>query len=180
MFELKRKKQVRRLHPETDSEFRSYIAERLRISERTVDRHLKLLRLPRAIQDAVSAGELGMIKAIKVDSLPRKGYEELKQRIDSGEGAAMVVAEFITKPPKRVDTLKEIFQRLVDFLDDNVPEFEAQQTELAEVIARSEQMKSVISRSGDLLIQLHELSKVVKKSRPKRSSKVKKASKRPR
>ncbi len=160
--------------------FREFIAKQLRISGRTLDRHLKLLHLPREIQDAVSAKELGLTKAIKACSLPKEEYNDLKERIASGENAAKVVNEFIPKPQKKTKSPEELFEDLVDFLSENLDKFEADQVELTERIAHSERMISVIDRSCDLLVQLNDTAELLKNAQPKRSGKATKAIQRPR
>ena len=180
IFEAEYHRQGRRLHPETDSAFRSFVAKHLQISEKTVERHLRLLRLPRAIQDAVSAGKLGMIKALDVAKLPGTKQKEIEQRIESGENAASVVNELFTKPPKKVFSSKELFQQVLNLLSNNVAEFEAEQLELAEIVAGCKGMTSIVDRSCDFLVQLHGLAVNLENAKPKRSGKATKAIQRPR
>ena len=126
LMEIEYQRKGKELNTQHDGDFRDRLAELLggNISGRTIDRYLQLLRLPQAIQDAVSSGDLPMTKALKVESLDEDSQEEIVRRIAKGKRARDVVAEYVV-PKKDVDTPEDLYYVFIDFLKDNVNALEA-------------------------------------------------------
>ena len=62
---------------------------------RTLDRYRRLLRLPRAILQAVESGQLAMSVGFRILRLPSNVQDEIAAEIDRGEEADQVVARHL-------------------------------------------------------------------------------------
>jgi hypothetical protein len=79
-------------------------ARQLGVTSRHARRICRLLELPDPIQVAVRQGELPATVALNLFSLPWAARDEIANRIQAGERARTVVAEFIAttpRPPRR-------------------------------------------------------------------------------
>lgn len=104
-------------------EFRQRLAQQLgNISGRTLDRYLRLLTLPRPIQDVVSRGTLTMTKALKVASLAKSLQEEIAGRISAGQDPKSVTQTYLrdSAPPHTFskETAADNYQRLIDLFQE--------------------------------------------------------------
>jgi ParB/RepB/Spo0J family partition protein len=163
LVEIERRRSGANQDAEHDGDLRDRIAMRLggTVSGRTVDRLLQLLRLPRAICQAVSAGELPMTKALRVEKLPGDIQQVIADRIAAGAAARAVVAEYLPrKPPTQQETPADLYQMLVDFLGDNISILDAACDALAGVAGNHERTADVLGKTESFCrtMQFRELS----------------------
>lgn len=80
-------------------DFRDWLVERanLPISGKTIDRYLRLLEIPEAVQQAVSHKKLTMSLAIRVAYLPDQVQQEIIDRLEAGERAKTVVGDVVQR-----------------------------------------------------------------------------------
>lgn len=122
-------------HRQKKIEFRDHLAQQLggNICGRTVGRYLKLLTLPRPVQDAVSHSALTMTLALKVAGLPTQHQEKIAAKIANGESPKSVISEYFpSRRPKDTDAASEsedtpadLYWMFIDFVEkelDNVIE----------------------------------------------------------
>jgi hypothetical protein len=96
-----------------DRKLRELVAERFRISQKTLDRWLHVLDLPRAIQEAVEGDRLPLTLAVRVASLAPAAQEEIAARVRQGEAPRSVIMPFLTKGKKDPDTVGKALAQLV-------------------------------------------------------------------
>lgn len=127
LAEHRRLQEIRQLKPETQNvdltespQLREKLAAELGCSSRTVYRHLLLLRTPRSVQDAVDRGELGLVLALKLLSLPDQ-LDTVSARISAGESPKLVVREAIatTVEPEPEDAVEVADVEADDTFDDD-------------------------------------------------------------
>lgn len=84
-------------------DYRDWLVQRLSlpISGMTLDRYLRLLETPEAVQQAVSAGLLPRTLAFRVGLLPVSAQNEIADRIASGEVAKSVAREVLHRLARR-------------------------------------------------------------------------------
>ena len=120
-------------------EFRAHLARVLGgMSDRNVSRYLQLLRLPRAIHDAVSKG-LPLTAAIKIEALAKQKQQEIANLFEAGEDARKVINEYIAKPTPNAkniaveepETPAGLYGDLMSFLDDVIDELASNAESLA-------------------------------------------------
>lgn len=181
LFDVERAKKNQRFWGGANLEFRDYVAAKLGCSGRTADRYLQLLRLPMAIQDAVSRGELGLTTAIKVDSFSREQKQQIIQRIEDGESTAAVVKELVAEPKAVVEpyTAGELFEELLEIMYKYLPEFESSWKNFLDVDCSSGNTMSVLERSGKLFNNIYS-QKLALANSSSSVNKTSKACKRPR
>lgn len=90
-----------KLNNKKTEEMKSKIAAQLHISPRNLNRYLLALEAPTIIQQAFDRGNITLINAGKVALLAKtdkKTQQEIVRRIEAGESAKAVVAEYLGKP----------------------------------------------------------------------------------
>jgi hypothetical protein len=126
----------------------------LGLSPRSVSRYLLVLTTPLAVQRAFDRGELTLINAGKVALLKKPAPTEIARRIENGEKAATVVAEYLAsraadtgKVDRHLDHMLAVIRRETPrirrrldeigagTLSRAVPELQEARALLAEVIA---------------------------------------------
>jgi ParB/RepB/Spo0J family partition protein len=109
------KQDVENWQPRRD--VRDEIGEKLGYSGRTLDRYMRILRTPRAVQDAFSAGRLSLTLAGKVAGLSRAAQSKIAGRISAGESPKGVVTSFIRdSAPSPKEDLTTIYRELISYL----------------------------------------------------------------
>lgn len=102
-------------------ELKRKLAAQLHLSLRSVNRYLLILQAPPAIQRAFDQGEISLINAGKTALLGKKEQQDAARRIEAGERAKAVVAEFLTAPKAGSDETDAAFQHLLHALKRDVP-----------------------------------------------------------
>ncbi|UBM33761.1 ParB/RepB/Spo0J family partition protein [Bremerella sp. TYQ1] len=144
-------------------EFRDRLAQQLggNISGRTIDRYLKLLELPRSIQDAVSIRQLPMNKALKLGSLPIIEQERVAQAIADGavpkQAAAAALA--LGKPKETIDdnSPAHAYAVFVFFLEDQLGRMMEHADEIVGKASRSEATASLLEQAAIFCKHMQEL-----------------------
>lgn len=159
LAEIEHRKQGKRLNAQKDEQFCKHLCEQLGgISRRTVDRYLQLLRLPRAIQDAVSAGQLPLTRALKIESLSKQKQHSIATRIAAGEPAKNVIAEFETHSHKHTaSSPQDLYFLLVNFLDDDLEQLEPHMNEIAGTAASKTPTAELMERAIKFCNRMHDL-----------------------
>lgn len=85
-------------------------------SGRTLDRYERVLATPRAVQNAVSRGDLGLTQALKVADLQTDEQDQIAQQILDGRPAKEVVAEYTARMTQTVDDVMR-YRKLLNTLD---------------------------------------------------------------
>lgn len=151
LVEIERRRSGANHNADHDGDLRDLIAKRLggKVSGRTVDRLLQLLRLPPAICHAVSANELPMTTALKVEQLSPEIQQVIAARITSGQPPRHVVAEyFAIKQSAPQDTPAGQYQMLVNFLIENISDLDAASDHLAGTAGNHEQAAIVLKATA--------------------------------
>jgi ParB/RepB/Spo0J family partition protein len=106
-----------RLPGQDTSELRDQIGQRLGVSGRNLDRHLRVLtHTPFEVQDAVAAGKLGMTVAEKVASLDDQQRAQIASLIRNGGDARSVVRQFLQTVPSPTRSAYQAFHFLIQSL----------------------------------------------------------------
>lgn len=84
-------------------DYRDWLVQRLRLrlSGMTLDRYLRLLKMPEAVQQAVAAGQLPRTLAFRVALLPPAVQNEIADRLQRGEAAKPVVRDVLERRTRR-------------------------------------------------------------------------------
>ncbi len=96
------------------------IARRLNLSLRSVNRYLRILQTPMAVQAAYERGELSLTAAGKVALLLKGDQERVAQQIETGENATAVVEALLPTGPQDPREVQRTWERLVRYLADSV------------------------------------------------------------
>src|SRR5581483_7412669 len=96
LFELEMGRDENRFSAGQRETLKASIAERMRLSSRSVSRYLLILEAPPAVQQAFDAAQLPLITAGKVALLPRSTQQEIARRIEAGELPGKVVASCLS------------------------------------------------------------------------------------
>ena len=99
------------------SNLRDRIGTRLGMSGRNLDRYLRVLETPIAVQQAVSAGDITLVLAGKVAGLDSDMQQEIADRVQAGEPALSVVKEFVAERLERHKSAGDAFASFVRGLD---------------------------------------------------------------
>ncbi len=91
------RKSVWGLSQKEKGDLRDQLAKRFGVSGRTLDRYVRVLDTPQAVQDAAARNELPMIMAEQVAGLDRADREAIAMRIQNGEPPKTVVREYLHK-----------------------------------------------------------------------------------
>jgi ParB family chromosome partitioning protein len=102
-------------------DLRDRIGKRLGMSGRNLDRYLRVLDTPPAVQRAVSEGRLPLAMAGKVAGMKDELQSKISLRIESGEPPKAVVEGFIIAS-RRKPALGDAFNRFVKHLECGVAE----------------------------------------------------------
>jgi len=132
---------------------RDAIAAELGCSGRTVARYLRLLRLPRALQDAVGQDRLAMAKALQVESLPDSDLRNITEQILAGGDPREIVAAALASEPKPEPDTKDIYIRVLDCLRRDVPRL-ADHDDLAHRTDRPTDRLDILSDARDWLDEM--------------------------
>jgi ParB/RepB/Spo0J family partition protein len=81
-------------------DFRDLAAQKLGVSGRNLDRYLRVLDAPAAVQRAVEAKELSLQDGGAVAVMAKERQDEIARRIEAGEKAKDVVRDFLPKKAK--------------------------------------------------------------------------------
>jgi|GEM_PF-3372887 ParB-like chromosome segregation protein Spo0J len=129
------------------------------ISGRTIDRYLQLLRLDRPIQDAVGSGQLPMVTALKIESLPRSHRATIAQRIVNGEPPRKVVLEFVNLSPKVEikDTPEDLYHDLLTFFDSSLEELANHAEEVAGTVRTATPVSQLMARAANFCQRMQSL-----------------------
>ncbi|MHB8956263.1 MAG: ParB/RepB/Spo0J family partition protein [Pirellulaceae bacterium] len=92
----------------TRGEVEKEVAARLNMDTRTLRRYLRIAKTPLAVQEAFSRGELTVVQAERVSSLPVDTQQHVAAQIAKGETPKRVVKAWCTPPVKSVDTVNRI------------------------------------------------------------------------
>lgn len=106
------------------------LAERLGCTPRNVQRYLALVETPMPVQLAFEKGELSLVQASRVATLPTSKQQEIVDAIQSGERPDETVKRSLcsTKAPTKIDTSRayeDFLKQLAaatDVLDEQVDE----------------------------------------------------------
>jgi ParB/RepB/Spo0J family partition protein len=93
--ELERNRSPGTLQANEHAELRDRVGRKLNVSGRNLDRYLRVLDTPRAVQEAFERNDLSLVLAGKVAGLSRSAQEEIAERIGNGESAKAVVADYV-------------------------------------------------------------------------------------
>ncbi len=163
LAEIERRRSGANQDADHDGDLRDRIAKRMggKVSGRTVDRLLQLLRLPLAVCQAVSANELPMTTALKVEKLSPAIQQTISARITSGEPARHVVAEYLpSKQSASQNTPAGQYQMLVQFLSENISDLDAASDQLVGTAGNHEQTACILKATAAFCrrMQVHERS----------------------
>jgi ParB/RepB/Spo0J family partition protein len=133
-----------------NKEFRDRLAEMLggNMSGRTIDRYLRLLTLPIAIQQAVSRNELTMSLAQKVASSSKTVQKDIAKKIQSGENIHDIIRNHCKQVNNNSKTAK--YSQLIQFLDKNLDAMERNAKSIAGEAGNSRSVIDVLVRAREL------------------------------
>jgi ParB-like chromosome segregation protein Spo0J len=131
-FLMESKQRVRPgdLAPEKKEQLRAEIGRLLGKSGRTVSRYLLILQTPLAVQQAFDRAEISLPVTGRVAMLDTDDQEAIARRIEAGEPARKVVAEFVAARFKDRRGVDGPFLRLLRVLDHEVPLIRGQANEI--------------------------------------------------
>lgn len=129
--ELRGRSPLARVTSNESMEFRDLMGKRLGLSGRTLDRHLRVVRLtPVEVQNAVETGDVPMAVALDVANLADAAKEQIAAAIREGRNPRDVIDEFLKKSPpttppttpprKALDMLLRGLDRAVKQLGDRI------------------------------------------------------------
>ena len=155
-------------------DFREALAQQLggEISGRTIDRYLRLLTLPRPIQNAVSHEQLAMTKALKVASLAKDKQEKIAERIQNGDKPNTVLAEYFPasrkpKAAKTADAAEETpvdrYGMLIDFLVECLDDLDQHAPEIIGAAGTHEATAEVLQRTAAFCQRMGQLELTAKR-----------------
>jgi len=117
LLERARKPNGSRLHKdEVKGDLRDRVAQRFGTSGKTMERWVKVLDLPIALQQLVDDGPLPMTVAIKLVNLPVETLDDIAARIGKGESWKAVTAEHIDAHVDEVQSRKPAKQVVLKFI----------------------------------------------------------------
>lgn len=112
------------LLPDEKAKFRDRIAKQLNMTSRNASRYVRLVQTPIEVQQAVRDGYLSLVAGEKVSDLNRSQQAEIAERIQAGESAKSVVAEFVgagngkhQRPVQALEAFAKSLRRGLDDLD---------------------------------------------------------------
>ncbi len=111
MLELERQRDGGRV---TSGEARDRVGKVLGMSGRNLDRYLRVLTTPIAVQKAFSAGKITLIDAGKIAGLKENLRLEIATRIEKGDNPRQVVKEFLAGSTTACETLDAFTKRFVE------------------------------------------------------------------
>jgi len=144
-------------------EFRERLAQRLggNMSGRSIDRYLKLLTLPRPIQDAVSRNELTMMKALKVASLPQKKQNAIAADISQGESPNALVEKYLPRPAPKASngaaSPADLYYVLVDFFATDLDTVEKSEAEIVGQAKPHQATAALLDRAANFCLRMRDL-----------------------
>ncbi|HQX53814.1 MAG TPA: ParB/RepB/Spo0J family partition protein [Planctomycetaceae bacterium] len=145
--------------PQETGDLRDRIARRLggKVSGRTVDRLLQLIRLPPAICQAISANELPMTIALKVEKMSPTIQQAIADRIAAGDAARAVVAEYLPRKDTvaQEETPADLYYMLVDFLGANISILNAACDDLTGTAGDHERTADVLEKTEAFCKTMH-------------------------
>lgn len=100
-----------------DAEMRDRIGKVVGMSGRNLDRHVNVLRAPRAIQDAFEAKKLSLVLASRVGCMPARKQAEVARRLGQGEDPTLVVREMLGPPRKQPTSPRAAIGALADAIE---------------------------------------------------------------
>jgi ParB/RepB/Spo0J family partition protein len=105
-------------------ELKAKVGELINLDPRSVSRYLRLLTTPIAVQNATDRGDLSLTDAGRLAGLDGDEQQEIAQRIEAGESAKTVIADYLEKKDRRhrnagdaVATPVRLLERCVQDLD---------------------------------------------------------------
>lgn len=144
-------------------DIRDRIAARLggHYSGRTLDRYEQVLDMPRAVQDAVIAKQLPLTLAVKITKLRQANKQAIADRIEAGEPAKAVVAEYVRPRNKSgsnglQDDPRDLYRRLVDSLNEGVEGLPQYVDDVAGEAGDSTEVITILERSSKLIMRLRD------------------------
>lgn len=142
-------------------EFRDRLAQQLggNMSGRSVDRYLKLLTLPRPIQDAVSRGELAMTKALKVASLSEKKKNAIAAGILEGASPKELAEKYLPRPATKANAsaaAADLYFVLVDFFATDLATVEKSEGEIVGKARTHQATAAVLDRAAEFCLRMRD------------------------
>lgn len=92
MLELERKREGRQIQ---NGEARDRVGQALGMSGRNLDRYVRILSTPLAIQNAFRAKRITLLNVGKIAGLPRSCQQEIAARLDAGEEPRSFLKEYL-------------------------------------------------------------------------------------
>jgi hypothetical protein len=138
---------------EGEGDVRDRLAARLKCgkSGRSLDRLVRLLDLPRGIQDAISRGDLNMSDGHKILRLPHDSQAEIKKRLGDGEVPQTVLQNFGLTQTSSKRTPVEIGNNLLKFFQSHLGDLREHQDQLDGLQIRGGDVIDLLDRSIDFL-----------------------------
>ena len=128
---------------------------------RTLDRYRRLLRLPRAILQAVECGQLAMSEGFRILKLPPDVQNEIAADFDRGERADQVVARhFVTTKTAELNRLREQYRRMLHELRAGMQTLDRRLQDVAGFGSGSENAIAVAERGCKFLRRLIAAEKI--------------------
>jgi len=94
------------------------IGDRIDMSPRNVSRYLLIARTPTAVQEAFGRGDISLVAASKVALLPEDPQQHIAMRLENGENAKAVLADYSTsRNPNRGTPWPQQARKLITILE---------------------------------------------------------------
>ena len=114
-------------------------------------RPVRLLDLPRDIQDMISRGDLNKSHGEKILKLPEKKRDKLFNSLRAGEPVVKVLRHHGVINPATAKTPNQLGQELLDFLNHNVKKLDQNMEDLDRLQVRGAGALRVLDQSVDFL-----------------------------
>ena len=130
---------------------KAQLAERMQMSPRNIDRYLLILNSPIPVQLAFDRNEISLINTGKVALMSETAQNDIAQRIENGEAAAKVIADYLAAAKSNVNEVERAFDRLYYALKRDMPylggrRFQINQRKLTRTLPTLKEAESVLSK----------------------------------
>jgi ParB family chromosome partitioning protein len=136
----------------SQEDVKARVGQQLGLSPRSVSRYLLVLAAPAPVQRAFDRGELTLINAGKVALMRKPVQAEIAERIEKGEKAATVVAEYLAAKDEDEWDVRRSLGRLVRTFRKELPKLSGRACDVDS--ARLYRYLPVLKTAGTLLAEL--------------------------
>lgn len=151
---------------EGEGDLRDIIAERIGCgkSGRTLERQLRLLELPRDLQDMISRGELNKSQGAKILELPKQEQERLVTSLRSDEPVKEVLTDYGIIRESDEETPEDVAVKMLRLLKQLVAMLQNDITKIDRVQVRGDSAIELIRQGAILFPEWHARKKKLRKA----------------